>query len=84
MEFVGEPVPAVPAEVGFSEEALGEAPKDRLAVGLEVGEPERVEVLVEEGDRPTLNEEVGVVVGLEVKDGVEVEEGLAPVERLGV
>ena len=81
-------MPALPTEVGFSEEplgvALGEAPKDRLAVGLEVGEPERVEVLVEEGDRPTLNEEVGVVVGLEVKDDVEVEEGLAPVERLGV
>jgi hypothetical protein len=58
--------------------------KDRLGVGLEVGEPESVEVLEEDGERPTLNEEVGVLVGLEVREEVEVVDGLTPIVKLGV
>ena len=53
-------------------------------MGLLVGEPERVEVLVEDGDRPKLNEGVGELVGLDVKEDVDVVEGLMPCVKLGV
>ena len=53
-------------------------------MGLLVGEPERVDVLVEDGDRPKLNDGVGEVVGLDVKEDVDVDDGLTPCVKLGV
>lgn len=60
----------------------GEAPRERLWVGLEVGEPDSVGVLVVDGDRPTLIEEVGVMVGLPLNVGLDEVEGLAPGDKL--
>ena len=59
-------------------------PVVKLGVGLEVGEPESVEVLVEDGDSPKLNEEVGVLVGLDVREDVLEVEELTPSVKLGV
>ena len=39
---------------------------------------------VVEGDEPAVNEGVGEVVGLDVREDVEVVEGLTPVVKLGV
>lgn len=62
----------------------GLTPIVKLGVGLLVGDPESVDVLVEDGDNPKLNEGVGELVGLEVNEEVLVVEELTPIVKLEV
>ena len=60
------------------------APSVKLGVGLDVGDPESVEVLVEDGETPKLNVGVGVLDGLDVNEVVLEVEELAPTVKLDV
>ena len=60
------------------------APSVKLGVGLDVGDPESVEVLVEDGETPKLSVGVGVLVGLDVNEVVPEVEELAPTVKLDV
>ncbi len=62
----------------------GVAPRERVGLGLGVGEEVRLSVLVVLGLAPWESELVGVMVGEPVSVAEDVVLGLAPIERVGV